>query len=124
MQVLKKSGEYYIFTLPIKYSFSFTSFESRKYPLKYNTTSAEIRSVTLELPEGYKVRGIPEGLSIKSDILDYVSNYSLENNVLKFTDEFVRKKTVVNVNEYKQFRKNLLEVEHSINIPIVLEKSE
>jgi len=123
-QVLKKSGEYYIFTLPIKYSFSFTSFESRKYPLKYNTTSAEIRSVTLELPEGYKVRGIPEGLSIKSDILDYVSNYSLENNVLKFTDEFVRKKTVVNVNEYKQFRKNLLEVEHSINIPIVLEKSE
>lgn len=123
-QVLKKAGEYYIFTLPIKYSFNFTSFEDRKYPLKYETTSAEIRSVTLVIPEGYKVRGIPAGLSIKSEILDYVSSYSLENNVLKFRDEFIRKKTIVNVNDYKQFRKNLLDIEHSINIPIVLDKSE
>jgi hypothetical protein len=120
--IAKKTGNYLILNVPVKYGFTFTGLTERKYDLVFETTFAEKNSVEYVLPQGYSPIDLPGSVSIKSDFLSYEGKYSYKDGKIIFTDSYKRLKKMIPPGDYKKFRADVLKINYFINVPVILEK--
>jgi hypothetical protein len=120
--ILKKIGDYFIMTLPVKYDFNYVNLPERKFPVEFQTTDGDVHTITVTIPDGYEIKGLPESLNIKNKHFFYTSDYKIVGNKIFFTDHLERISIYVPVSEYKEFREQILKIDYFIKSPIVIKK--
>ena len=81
-------------------------YEQRKYPYCYwpdaDTLHEEIK---VKLPEGYEPVELGQKINFKSSVADYSINYSFSEGIINIKKDLINKKTIVNPDEYVEFKK-------------------
>ena len=90
LNIVVKSGNYYIMNLPVKYDLNYINLSERKFPLIFQTTEGTSHKVTIAMPAGFSVKGLPEAPKIKNKHFTYFSEYKIEENKIIFIDHFER----------------------------------
>lgn len=121
--IAKKNGEYLIMDIPVSYDFNNLSLKERKFPLMFTTTEGKKYSIKITIPDGYKIKGLPEPLNIKNKYFSYSCDYKIEDNKIIFTDHYERYFREIPVEEYQKYRMEMLKFDYSIKNPLIFEKN-
>ncbi len=88
--------------------------KDREAPLELGFQSFDTRVVTLEIPEGYKVKFIPANVNYTSEFIEYTIEYKMENNKLvsvqtvKFKFLYLQPNQFATWNEFNKIMKKSL----------------
>lgn len=81
-------------------------YEKRTYPLKFRSgVDTSYEQMQINLPPGYEPLDVPKPRKLTSSIADYSVTYSFESGVLKATRTFIHKKSLIETNQYEEFKK-------------------
>jgi transglutaminase-like putative cysteine protease len=115
------AGDLVILSLPdIERSFPETALMERKYPLEFTTSSQEKKVYNIDLTGSYTVKYLPEPLHIDTDYFSYDMEYREEDGKVIFTDDYKRKKRVVPLDEYDEYKEAHKEIERRLKDKIFL----
>ena len=117
--ILKKTNIYKIFKLPISYNFNFIGLTERKLPLDLKTTYGEKHKVIIENNSDLRIKSLPESLNIENNYIKYTAKWYTEGEKIIFEDHYVLKVRKVDVKDYKEFRKSLIEIINYIKKPLI-----
>jgi len=120
--ITKKTGDFLIMELPINYNFDNVTLKNRKYPLVYSTTSGRKNNIKIKLPEGYKIKGLPEPVKITNKYFSYQASYKIIDGEIYFEDNYKRNGIKITADDYIEFRKDILKLDYYTNTPIVFDK--
>ena len=120
--IIRETGDFYIFSLPVKYSFDFTGHKERKYPIRFDTTYVEKHKVSVKFSDKIKLKGIPKDIVISNKYFDFNAKYEINDNEVIYYDHFSRKNTTVNPEDYALYRSQLLLIEKYVEAPLVFIK--
>ena len=120
--VAKITGNFLIMNIPVFYDFSNLSIKDRKFPLVYTTTEGKKYNITITIPDGYKIKGLPESINIKNKYFSYKSEYKIEGNKIIFNDHYERYYRKIPVEDYQKYRKEMLDFDYKIKSPLIFEK--
>lgn len=120
--LLKKTGDFYIMDMPISYELDYLTLEERKNPMKFPATEGKKNTITITIPKGFKIKGLPTGLKIENDHIKYEAHYSLEENTIKFIDHFERSGCKIMPDDYIIYKSDLLKIDHFIRNPLIFVK--
>ncbi len=82
------------------------SYERRLYPMKYRSgVDTSFEEMEIKLPADYVPLDVPKSRKMSSPIAEYTVDYSYSSGVLKAKRVFVHKKTLVETNQYEEFKK-------------------
>ncbi len=105
---LTEAGDFSIFRLPWSTYASADdalSYEEREYPYAYWPSEDTLsEQMTVELPRGYEPVAIPSPVKLSSAIAEYSMKYSFTGGKLIAERRFINKKSVVQPEEYAQFK--------------------
>ncbi|MBX2991575.1 MAG: DUF3857 domain-containing protein [Bacteroidetes bacterium] len=80
--------------------------DTRMYPIvDYSHEDTLREQLTVKLPKGYVVEGLPPKAKLTSEAAEYSVSYKLSGGALLATREFIRKKNTVLPEEYAAYRK-------------------
>ncbi|MBS1537645.1 MAG: DUF3857 domain-containing protein [Bacteroidetes bacterium] len=82
------------------------SYDHRTYPMKYRSgvdTSSE--EISIKLPNEYEPVDVPKSKQLTSPIADYSVEYSYSSGILKAKRVFIYKKSLVETDQYNDFKK-------------------
>lgn len=96
--------------------------EERKYPVFYDYAYLDIDSVEIELPFGYTIEGAPPPQDIQTGFGHYQTDYSLENNVLKYRRMYRLDENIIPPEQYETYRNFIREVSKNDNTSFVFKK--
>ena len=97
--------------------------EKRNYPVDMIYPGNEIFSISLKLPEGFKVYEIPESFTMNNDLAEIKINYTLRKGSLYIKGNYNLKKAVYNPNEYNRIKNYLDLIVKKFNETLVLEET-
>lgn len=120
--IAKNTGNFLIMNIPVNYYFSNLSIKDRKFPLVFATTEGKEYKITITIPEGYKIKGLPEPINIQNKYFSYKSEYKIEDNKIVFTDHYERYYRKIPVEDYQQYREEMLNFDYKIKNPLIFEK--
>ncbi|OHD11248.1 MAG: hypothetical protein A2086_01370 [Spirochaetes bacterium GWD1_27_9] len=120
--IAKKTGDFFIFSLPVKFDFNIVSTEDRKYPILYETTYGEKDKIEIKMPDDFTTKGLPENITIKNKHFEYTGKYDFIEGKLVFKSEFKRYSVRIPAEDYKDFRKDMLKINYFIKTPLILEE--
>ena len=120
--IAKKTSDFLIMNIPVNYDFGYVTLEKRKHPLVFPTTGGKKNKISIILPDGYKIKGLPESVNIKNKYFSYVGTYSLKDKNIIFEDHFERTGCRIPVEDYEEYREEILKVDYFIRIPLIFEK--
>ena len=120
--IAKRTGDFLIMNIPVFYDFSNLSLKDRKYPLVFTTTEGKRYKITITIPEGYKIKGLPESIIIKNKYFSYKSEYKIESNKIIFSDHYERYYRKIPVEDYQKYREDMLNFDYKIKNPLIFEK--
>ncbi|MBM3250387.1 MAG: DUF3857 domain-containing protein [Candidatus Omnitrophica bacterium] len=98
--------------------------EKRKYALDFDCPEARETEVQIELPQGYKVKYMPESVSSDTAWFRFSAKYSQEKNRIIFSQREELKKPLIEVAEYPEFKKRLEALAKSLKQRIILERTQ
>jgi len=122
--ITKKTGDFLIMELPISYNFDNVTLKARKYPLVYSTTSGKINKIKIKLPEGYRIKDLPEPVKITNKYFSYQAGYKITEGEIYFEDNYKRNGIKITAADYPEFRKDILKLDYYTKTPIVFDKKE
>lgn len=94
----------------------------RKYPFILGNTMLEEKKLELTIPQGYQLRKMPEGVSVKSSVGSYDATFEQEKSKLIFHSEFLLKKIKVQPEDFQELQKLVANKEKLEATQLVLEK--
>ena len=118
----KKTGQFMIMNLPVNYDFSYISYKERKYPLVFKTKEGKNNKISIVIPKGYQVKGLPGTLKIINKYFIYKADYKLEKNKIIFEDHFERNSCRILPDEYNEFRREILKIDYFIKNPLIFKE--
>lgn len=101
---------------------SYIGKEERNFPIEFHGIYRIISKVKINLPQGIKVKYLPDEKEFTAQWFDFKSKYEEKENSLDFYEEFVIKKRLVDVKDYKEFKKQLEETVYFLRETIILER--
>jgi len=96
------------------------SLEERNYPLYFRFLSENEYEIDIELPKNYSVFYLPKKIEIDNRWFYFLREYKFKNKTLKLHQISRWKKRVIDVNEYKEFRKVFNDILQKIEDKAVL----
>jgi hypothetical protein len=120
--IAKVSNKYLILNIPVVYDFDFISLKERKYPLKFPTTEGKTNYISIIIPNGFKIGGLPDKIKIDNPFFIYEAEYKIENNKIIFKDIFQRNACLIQPEDYKILKDDLVKVDYFIRTPIIFIK--
>jgi hypothetical protein len=119
----KHAGDLLVFSIPgIGQSPGVVGKEAREHAINWYATDREAIDVVVRIPEGYRIRYMPEPVELASGGVAYRHRYVQEDGAIHFTsreERTTREVTTDNYPEYKVFRES---VARELDKLIVLEK--
>ncbi|MDI6758248.1 MAG: DUF3857 domain-containing protein [Candidatus Omnitrophota bacterium] len=100
---------------------SVTAKEKRNFPVDFGVLDAKEINLTLEIPEGFVIKYLPENAVEDTPWYRFMSAYSYKADKIYFKQNFEEKKTVIEKEEYTQFKKSFERLAKKIKQRIVLE---
>jgi len=123
------AGDLMILGIPgLDYYCNEVALEERTYNLEYATSRQTKHDVTISIPDGYKVKYLPE--AVKFECLPYASYEAVYQQsadtagTILFNDNFKRFERIVPVKDYAKYKKFLQQVSKSAKEKIFLVKEE
>ncbi len=120
--IAKKTGDYLIMNIPVYYDITNLSLNERKYPLVFRTTEGKKYKITIQIPDDYKIKGLPDSINIKSKYFSYKNQYKVIGDKIIFTDHYERYFRKIPAADYKKYREEMLNFDYKIKSPIIFEK--
>lgn len=117
----KQAGNLLIMKMPVSYSIDGLSLEKRRWPVKYTTSAGKKNHVEIMLPKNYKVRYVPENISIKNEYMSYEAKFTKKNDMLVFEDHYQRFKTRIPAKDYAEYKAAAQKMLEFLDQPVVLE---
>lgn len=113
-----------IFRMPElrKYEFEEVGLEKRTYALTYPSSFMIKHRIRLKIPDKYKVEYLPAPFEKSTEYASYKGQYTIEDNDIIFSDELKRKKRIVPVEFYKEYKGFLSKVARYSKEEIFLRK--
>jgi hypothetical protein len=106
---ISETGQFSFFEVPWEFIYSpqaALSYEQRKYPYCYWPSVDTLREVIkVELPQGFEPVEPDQKIDLHCSIADYAISYSFSEGILEINKVLINKKTVVNPDEYIEFKK-------------------
>ena len=82
------------------------SYEHRSYPMKYRSgVDTSFEEMNIKLPADYEPLDVPKPKKIKSPIAEYSVEYSYSGGTLNAKRTFIYKKSLVQTDQYDEFKK-------------------
>jgi hypothetical protein len=102
---LKAGDRFLAFRVPgLKHPAGDVGKPEREHPMFWMERDKQADSVSIRLPEGYRLYHLPEGLSVRSRAGSYRASYAEEEGAVRFEDAFVREATEVLPAEYAEYK--------------------
>lgn len=120
--IAKKNGNFLIMNIPVNYEFGNLSLKERKFPLIFTTTEGKEYKIKITIPDGYKIKGLPESLNINNKYFLYKCEYKIEDNIIIFTDHYERYYREIPAEDYQKYRMEMLDFDYNIKNPLIFEK--
>ncbi|MBN2545397.1 MAG: DUF3857 domain-containing protein [Spirochaetes bacterium] len=118
----KKTGDFLIMELPISYNFDNVTLKNRNYPLVYSTTSGKKNKIKIKIPEGYRIKDVPEPIKIDNKYFSYQAGYKISDDQIYFEDHYIRSGIRIKAEDYSEFRKDILKMDYFTKTPIIINK--
>ncbi|HAH31385.1 MAG TPA: hypothetical protein DCL44_03620 [Elusimicrobia bacterium] len=100
-----KAGKYMIFKIPgLNYSASDTGQTERELPMFWYSRSRSLGTITIKLPENFKVYYIPKKIRLVGAGQKYFADYLVRNDTLFFSEELRRESTEIPAADYPQYK--------------------
>jgi hypothetical protein len=96
--------------------------ETRRYPMDWETRDMTTFEMSIELPQGYKVKYLPERIHCKNEHLSYLAEFNKKKGVILFKDAMKRHSTYILPSDYPLYRSCIQTMAKVPNEVIVLEK--
>jgi hypothetical protein len=94
----------------------------RNYPIYWGQLSTAENEITIQIPEGYKIRYIPEGIEAGSNSLEFKSEVLKSGNKIIYRDSYIDKNEMVPVKEYPDYKEAVMKIATLPEEWIILEK--
>lgn len=118
-----KEGDFILLHLPgIQYSAYSVGALERNYPIYWGVLSTSENEITIQIPEGYKIRYIPGGVEAGSNSLEFKSEVLKSGNKIIYRDSYIDKDEMVPVEEYTDYKKAIMQIATLPEEWIILEK--
>ena len=104
------------------YLYMKTDLEHREYPFVTSCTKLIDFEETIEMPEGYAAKSLPEFESVAGEAADFSSSYSVDKNRLRFSETLSMKRRIYAAGEWPNFRKAVTALKTVSETPVVLVK--
>ncbi len=109
------AGDLVILSVPdVQRSFSEVALSKRKYPLEFMSSMQDTNEFTIDLGGEYAVKYLPEPLHFDNEYFSYDMEYKEEAGKIIFIENYQRKKRVVPVSYYEEYRKAHKEIERRL----------
>jgi hypothetical protein len=96
--------------------------ETRRYPMDWETRDMTTFEMSIELPQGYKVKYLPEKIHCKNEHVSYAAEFKEKKGVILFKDAMKRHSTYILPSDYPLYRSCIQTMARVPNEVIVLEK--
>lgn len=122
------SGKYWIVKMPLlppqENEFTNITDTTRKTPVVLGSTSREVRSVALTIPDGLSVTSLPSNIEIKNSVGELKVKCTLDGNTINYNSDLVINKLIVPAQEYADLVKLYRQAYKSGSEVILLEQME
>jgi transglutaminase-like putative cysteine protease len=119
------AGDLVILSIPnIEMSFNEIALEERKYPLEFTSSFQEKKEFIIDLNGKYTVKYLPEPMNIDTDYFSFNMEYKEEDGKIIFTEDYKRKKRIVPLEDYDEYRERHKKIERRLKDKIFLTKAE
>jgi hypothetical protein len=118
----KIAGTLLLIPLPTYfYSVESVGNETRTHPLVWNVTESIQTHVTIQIPEGYRLRYVPENYEINLPFAFYRHEYTSETGTIHFLALKERQTCKVNLDQYSDYKRFEENVARETDTLIILE---
>ncbi len=97
-------------------------FKDRKTDFLLNYKSFDDISITLQIPEGYKVSKVPNNIAIATEDYTITMNYEVKGNSLKYTKQFLFKNGKIKSVKFDEWKSHFAEIQKNYTEQVVLTK--
>ena len=97
-------------------------FKDRKTDFLLDYKSFDDISITLQIPEGYKVSKVPNNIAIATEDYTITMNYEVKGNSLKYTKQFLFKKGKIKSVKFDEWKSHFAEIQKNHTEQVVLTK--
>jgi hypothetical protein len=120
------AGDLMIFEMPLarltRLFAVISALDERDFDVQMPTTMCVRQRTELELPSGYQVRGLPDGVALNSAYASYNANYRLGDQKVVFEDELKLTRRVVPRDDYDRLKTFMEDVTDYVKLPLFLFK--
>jgi hypothetical protein len=118
-----KTGEdLYLINIRQPFGFDFVASDIRKTRVEFNSVLEKTHKGKIMIPAEMKIVGLPEELVIESAYLKYKGSFKQEKNIIYYENVYHRNGTQIPVEDYLDFRADLIRINDYISKPIILQK--
>jgi hypothetical protein len=103
----------------------------RKYPFNLQTTLGCLNEETLAVPEGYRIKAVPDEVDVTYDPVEYKMGYQETRlsepegkTAVHYRSRLAMKKKIYSPNEYLELKKTLKASQRSARGEVILEKTD
>jgi len=122
-EYVKKEGTLLLFKIPgIEMDTGSLGQSQRVYPIYYWSTLDMEDKVEITLPEGYKVKFLPEDFKLENKYASYFHHYWQEEGKIMYEREFVRAGLEIPPQDYLSYKKFREAISRELEKLIILEK--
>jgi len=96
--------------------------EERRYPIESAILMQVKDVVKIKIPPHLKIKYLPKDVTIDSSWFDFTNIYKLQKDTIVFTQTFKRKKRLITLGEYFEYKKLLEDISVQTNQHIILKE--
>lgn len=100
----------------------FIAKERRNYPIDFNILDSKETVYVIEIPKNFTVKYLPDSITRDSKWVKFISEYAQKNNRLYFSQRIDAKVSLINQDEYSDFKNFFESLVKETKQRIVLEK--
>jgi len=119
---LTKSGPARILPLFSHIDTSLVAKNERRYPLDLSLPYKKEIIFSVEIPQKYKIKYVPENTQFDNEWLYFTNCYEVKGQKLYFSQTKVNKTSIVNTEQYSEFKNSLEALAKKVDQRVILEK--
>ncbi|HDN85139.1 MAG TPA: DUF3857 domain-containing protein [Candidatus Aerophobetes bacterium] len=120
---LKKAKDMWLFTIPgIRIEAGVVGKEKREYPIVFSTTSLSVDRVKIHLPAKFKIKYIPEDVSLKLPYIYFKSTYRTAKGTIFYEGILKRNKSKITTSEYPEYKSFMEKISRKSQEQIVIQE--
>jgi transglutaminase-like putative cysteine protease len=122
-QYASRSGKYLLLAVPkFELVFSEVALPQRKFDLVYGTTSLRQDDILMRIPDGFRVKYLPEPLSTKSPAVEFSGEYIQEGQAVRVKRRLALTSRRVRLADYQQHKEVMESISRFCEKRIFLEE--